>query len=71
LHLLKDGRFSLVHDIQELSRASIADLAVIQLLEEKLKNIDHLPAPRALTLGQFKGEMELKIAMWLQHSYDR
>ena len=43
LHLLKDGRFSLVHDIQELSRASIADLAVIQLLEEKkLKKSDFI-----------------------------
>jgi len=40
-------------------------------IKEKLKNIDHLPAPMAFTLGQFKGEMEVKIAMWLQQDDDK
>lgn len=40
-------------------------------IKEKLKNIDHLPAPMAFTLGQFKGEMELKIAMWLQRDENK
>ena len=43
LHELQDGRSSLVYDIEEFSRAGIADLSVIQLLEEKkLKKSDFI-----------------------------
>jgi len=42
LHELKDGRSSLVYDVQELYRW-LVDLSVIQLLEEKkLKNADFI-----------------------------
>ena len=46
-------------------------IAISKDIKEKLKNIDYLPPQMAFTLGQFKGEMELKIALWLQENDDK